>query len=84
MPLGEERGKEVQECIPDKGMDEIDRIAGLAEPGEDPVGKAFETKGGLIEGKTDEDADGGEDNPGHPGDNICRCRVKEQECQAGG
>ena len=73
---------EVEEGVPDKGSDEVDRVADLTQHGKGPVGKAFKAKGGLIESKTDEDGGGGEDNPGYAGDNIHCCGVKEQEHQA--
>ena len=63
---------EVEEGVPDKGSDEVDRVADLTQHGEGPIGKAFKAKGGLIESKTDEDAGDGEDNPGYTGDNIHR------------
>jgi len=73
---------QVEEGVPDKGGDEIDGIADLTQRGEELIGKAFKTKGGLIESKTDEDGGDSEDNPGHTGDNIDRCGVEEQERQA--
>ena len=74
----------IEESVPDKGMEEIDRIAGLAQCREGSVGEAFETKGGLVESKTDEDAGGGEDHPGDAGGNIYGGGVKEQKGEAGG
>ena len=75
---------EIEEGVPDKGRDEIDGITDFTQLGKESVGKAFKAKGGLIESKTDEDGGDGKDYSGHAGDNIYRCGVKEQECQAGG
>jgi hypothetical protein len=52
------------EGVPNKGSDEIDGVADLAQRGKDPVKKTFKAKGGLIESKTDEDAGDGEYDPG--------------------
>ena len=69
---------EVEKSVPDKRMNEIDRIADLTQCREQPVRKAFETKGGLIESKADEDGGDGEDDPGYAGGNIDDSRVKQQ------
>ena len=73
---------EVEEGVPDKGSDEVDRVADLTQHGKGPVGKAFKAKGGLIESKTDEDSGGGEDDPGYACGDIGRCGVKGKEYQA--
>ena len=63
---------EVEEGVPNKGGGEIDGVADLAQHGKDPVRKTFKAKGGLIESKTDEDAGGGKDHPGHACGDIGR------------
>ena len=74
---------EIEEGVPDDGMEELNRIACHPHCCKDPVRKTFKTKGGFIESKTDENAGGGEDDPGYAGDNVDRGGVKEQERQTG-